>query len=52
MPYPFDRSGTEVGADGIRRYTGLPQNLLQLLRGLGRAASATARRSSSSAASG
>ena len=32
MPYPFDRSGTEVGADGIRRYTGLAQNLLQLLR--------------------
>jgi acyl-CoA synthetase (AMP-forming)/AMP-acid ligase II len=33
MPYPFDRSGTEVGPDGIRRYTGLAQNLLQLLRG-------------------
>ncbi|MGY1806867.1 class I adenylate-forming enzyme family protein [Blastococcus sp. SYSU D00669] len=32
MPYPFDRSGTEVGPDGIRRYTGLPQNLLSLLR--------------------
>jgi acyl-CoA synthetase (AMP-forming)/AMP-acid ligase II len=32
MPYPFDRSGTEVGRDGIRRYTGLAQNLLQLLR--------------------
>jgi acyl-CoA synthetase (AMP-forming)/AMP-acid ligase II len=32
MPYPFDRSGTEVGPDGIRRYTGLPQNLLLLLR--------------------
>ena len=32
MPYPFDRSGTEVGPDGIRRYTGLAQNLLQLLR--------------------
>ncbi|MCZ2860531.1 class I adenylate-forming enzyme family protein [Blastococcus sp. VKM Ac-2987] len=32
MPYPFDRSGTEVGPDGIRRYTGLPQNLVQLLR--------------------
>src|SRR3954471_687193 len=30
--YPFDRSGTEVGPDGIRRYTGLPQNLLQMLR--------------------
>src|SRR5215213_191681 len=33
MPYPFDRTGTEVGPDGIRRYTGLPQNLLQMLRG-------------------
>src|SRR5690242_3031378 len=32
MPNPFDRSGTEVGPDGIRRYTGLPQNLLQMLR--------------------
>ncbi|MDQ1660238.1 MAG: long-chain acyl-CoA synthetase, partial [Blastococcus sp.] len=32
MPYPFDRSGTEAGPDGIRRYTGLAQNLLQLLR--------------------
>ncbi|MGY2066052.1 class I adenylate-forming enzyme family protein [Blastococcus sp. SYSU DS0619] len=32
MPYPFDRSGTEVGPDGVRRYTGLPQNLVQLLR--------------------
>ncbi|MDP5181641.1 AMP-binding protein [Blastococcus sp. BMG 814] len=32
MPSPFDRSGTEVGPDGIRRYTGLPQNLVQLLR--------------------
>src|ERR1700712_4172943 len=32
MPYPFDRSGTEVGPDGIRRYTGLAQNLPQLLR--------------------
>jgi long-chain acyl-CoA synthetase len=32
VPYPFDRSGTEVGADGIRRYTGLPQNLLHMLR--------------------
>src|SRR3954471_9237909 len=30
--YPFDRSGTEVGPDGIRRYTGLPQNLVQMLR--------------------
>jgi long-chain acyl-CoA synthetase len=33
MSYPFDRTGTEVGPDGIRRYTGLPQNLLQMLRG-------------------
>jgi long-chain acyl-CoA synthetase len=32
MPSPFDRSGTEVGPDGIRRYTGLPRNLLQMLR--------------------
>src|SRR3954453_3027816 len=32
MPYPFDRSGTEVGPDGVCRYTGLPQNLLQMLR--------------------
>jgi len=32
MPNPFDRTGTEVGADGVRRYTGLPQNLLQMLR--------------------
>jgi long-chain acyl-CoA synthetase len=32
MPYPFDRTGTEVGPDGIRRYTGLPQNLVQMLR--------------------
>ena len=32
MPYPFDRTGTEVGPDGVRRYTGLPQNLLHLLR--------------------
>ncbi|MGY1827952.1 class I adenylate-forming enzyme family protein [Blastococcus sp. SYSU DS0541] len=32
MPSPFDRSGTEVGPDGIRRYTGLPRNLVHLLR--------------------
>jgi hypothetical protein len=32
MAYPFDRSGTEVGPDDIRRYTGLPQNLPQTLR--------------------
>ena len=30
--YPFDRSGTEVGPDGIRRYRGLQPNLVQLLR--------------------
>src|SRR3954447_15160357 len=30
--YPFDTSGIEVGADGIRRYTDLPVNLVQLLR--------------------
>jgi len=29
---PFDVSGTEVGADGIRRYTGLPRNVVALLR--------------------
>jgi long-chain acyl-CoA synthetase len=32
VPYPFDRDGTEVGPDGIRRYTGLSRNLVQLLR--------------------
>lgn len=32
MPAPFDRSGIETGPDGVRRYTGLPQNLLHLLR--------------------
>ncbi len=31
MGYPFDRSGTVVGADGMRRYTGLPRNLVHLL---------------------
>ncbi|NEK87676.1 long-chain fatty acid--CoA ligase [Blastococcus saxobsidens] len=30
--YPFDTSGIEVGADGIRRYTDLPQNLVDVLR--------------------
>jgi acyl-CoA synthetase (AMP-forming)/AMP-acid ligase II len=30
--YPFDRSGIEVGADGIRRYRDLQKNLVQLLR--------------------
>src|SRR3954451_19187202 len=29
--YPFDTSGIEVGADGIRRYTDLPVNLVRLL---------------------
>ena len=29
---PFDGSGTEVGADGIRRYTGLQRNVVVLLR--------------------
>ena len=32
MPDPFDRSGTEIGPDGVRRYTGLPRNLLTVLR--------------------
>jgi long-chain acyl-CoA synthetase len=30
--YPFDTSGIEVGADGIRRYEGLQKNLVELLR--------------------
>jgi long-chain acyl-CoA synthetase len=29
--YPFDTSGIEVGADGIRRYTDLPVNLVRVL---------------------
>src|SRR3954447_25278410 len=29
--YPFDTSGIEVGADGMRRYTDLPVNLVRLL---------------------
>ncbi|WP_448627647.1 class I adenylate-forming enzyme family protein [Geodermatophilus sp. URMC 64] len=29
---PFDTSGTEVGSDGIRRYTGLHRNLVAMLR--------------------
>jgi long-chain acyl-CoA synthetase len=32
MPYPFDRSGIEVGPDGIRRYRDLPRNLPEILR--------------------
>ncbi|TFV87426.1 AMP-binding protein [Blastococcus sp. CT_GayMR16] len=31
MTSPFDSSGIEVGADGIRRYTNLPVNLVRLL---------------------
>ncbi|MPQ96568.1 AMP-binding protein [Modestobacter sp. I12A-02628] len=30
--YPFDRTGTEVGDDGIRRYTDLPEDVVQMLR--------------------
>ena len=29
---PFDTSGTEVGADGVRRYRGLHRNVVALLR--------------------
>jgi long-chain acyl-CoA synthetase len=29
---PFDNSGTETGADGIRRYTGLPRNVVAMLQ--------------------
>ena len=29
---PFDSSGTEIGDDGIRRYTGLPRNVVAMLR--------------------
>ena len=29
--YPFDRSGIEVGTDGISRYTDLPVNLVRVL---------------------
>jgi acyl-CoA synthetase (AMP-forming)/AMP-acid ligase II len=32
MTGPFDSSGIEVGADGLRRYTGLPRNLVTMLR--------------------
>ena len=32
MTGPFDSSGIEVGFDGIRRYTGLPRNLVTMLR--------------------
>ncbi|MGY1915902.1 class I adenylate-forming enzyme family protein [Blastococcus sp. SYSU DS0973] len=30
--HPFDSSGIQVGADGIRRYTGLPVNIVQVLQ--------------------
>ncbi|MCW2678441.1 MAG: fadD3, partial [Modestobacter sp.] len=33
MVQPFGTNGMQVGPDGIRRYTGLPRNLVQLLRG-------------------
>jgi acyl-CoA synthetase (AMP-forming)/AMP-acid ligase II len=29
---PFDTSGIEVGADGIKRYVGLPRNVVEMLR--------------------
>src|SRR6476469_7459593 len=29
---PFDTSGIEVGADGIKRYTGLQRNVVDLLQ--------------------
>jgi long-chain acyl-CoA synthetase len=29
---PFDSSGIEVGADGIRRYVGLERNVIAMLR--------------------
>ncbi len=32
MVQPFDMSGIEVGADGIKRYTGLATNLVQVLQ--------------------
>jgi len=32
MASPFDCTGIETGPDGVRRYTGLPQNLVQVLR--------------------
>ena len=32
MPAPFDLSGMATGSDGVRRYTGLAENLLHLLR--------------------
>jgi acyl-CoA synthetase (AMP-forming)/AMP-acid ligase II len=32
VPAPFDLSGMATGSDGVRRYTGLAENLLHLLR--------------------
>lgn len=32
MTNPFDSSGIEVGDDGLRRYTGLPRNVVAMLR--------------------
>ena len=32
MASPFDTSGITTGSDGIRRYDGLPRNLVQMLR--------------------
>ena len=32
MTGPFDSSGIEVGADGLRRYTGLPRTVVAMLR--------------------
>src|SRR3954462_1962831 len=32
MAYPFDRSDTDLGPDGIRRYRNLPRNLPEMLR--------------------
>ncbi|MFL6095196.1 MAG: AMP-binding protein, partial [Blastococcus sp.] len=29
---PFDNSGIDVGADGIRRYRGLPRNVVRMLQ--------------------
>src|SRR3954451_1562617 len=29
---PFDTSGIQVGADGVRRYEGLPRNIVAMLR--------------------